>query len=428
MDTSFLNTENFIGIDAHPTQHIARPIDSNSMLQQATRIKVAVLIPAHNEEESIKEAVRSVLTQSICGLPDVTVDVLVIADNCTDKTTAIVRTIQAQHPNLYLTETVGNKHRKAGALNCGFRWMSARRDTYTYTFTMDADTVLDPHIIENGLKGIKEQDGGICCRVGLLPPEWEPFEAKTFIGQVATWAWIWWMLQMVGEKFLWLWDGFWKRIWWSFQNIEYSIAQSETVERSGWAHCLCGPGTLFRTSVLQELQEKNNGEIWRGNSLVEDYMLTKEIQQAGYQTRVGHNMFAYTDTPVGFKAHWRQRTRWYGGDISTWFIIGLNRYTLFESPDMGFQLLWFSCRIALILTFIHILLTGFIYIDQVSAWLLWLPVLTTLLNLVRFRYVPYKSLLQLVLLLFLIYEVYALWYGVVLIGSFYKAYTRRVSW
>jgi poly-beta-1,6-N-acetyl-D-glucosamine synthase len=396
-------------------------------MQQTAWPKIAVLIPAHNEAGSIGKAAVSVLTQSVCRLPHVVVDVLVIADNCTDETEHIVMELQRQWPNLYLTKTVGNNYRKAGALNHGFKFFSNRG--YTHTFTMDADTVLDPSIIEHGLKGMKEQDGGLCCRVGLLPLETESFEARPFTGTLLSPQFLGWLLSMCWAVLGWLLHGFWTQLWWALQNIEYAIAQSETVERFGWAHCLCGPGTLFRTSVLEQIREKTGGQIWPHESIVEDFALTKQIQLLGYATRVGLNMFAYTDVPIGFLPHWRQRLRWYSGDVTTWFKVGLNRYTMYDSPDMGFQLLWFSCRIALILTVLHIIWTGFMYIGQTPYWLLLLPVFTTVLNLIRFRYVPYKTVFQLLLLLCLVYELYALWYGLILLGSFYQAYTRRLrSW
>src|SRR5579859_4710046 len=333
--------------------------------QESEDIRIVVLIPAHNEAGSIMESVRSIFAQSVFGLPNVNVDILVIADNCTDSTSEIVRSMQPEFPNLFLLKTVENKHRKAGALNQGFDWAEEHGKLYTHIFSMDADTVLDRYCLENGLREIKEQDGGVCCRVGLLPLEPEHFEPKPFTGQVATWFWIWGVFQIVIGKNLWMFKASWKRIWWSFQNLEYSFAQSEIVERFGRAHCLCGPGTLFRFSVLQELLRRN-GEIWRGYSLVEDKYLTTEILLAGYKTRVGHNMFAYTDCPVGFKPHWLQRVRWNGGNLQTYFVIGLNRHTMSETLVMGCQFLWFCCRISLILNFIHILLTGFVYIDQFS--------------------------------------------------------------
>jgi cellulose synthase/poly-beta-1,6-N-acetylglucosamine synthase-like glycosyltransferase len=376
--------------------------DRKASSNEETRyVSVAVMIPAHNEEAGIEAAITSVFNQDFRSFDaslQIELDVLVIADNCVDATVAIVKRLQERYPNLYVTETVNNVHRKAGALNWGFQWFCehGRREAYSYTFSMDADTVLDVQILAMGLKTIQPEDGGICCRVGLLPLEKKP--------------------------------SLWQKLWWSIQNIEYGIAQSETVERFEWARVLCGPATLFRTSVLKELQEKNQGEIWRGDTLVEDKVLTTEIQQLHYPTRVGHGMFAYTDAPVGFDNHLKQRKRWYGGNLHTFFMVGMNRHTLPEIGEMAFQILLFACRIDLILTAVHILLTGFLYVDMLTFWLLWLPVVTVLINLDRFRYVSYKTAFQLFLVVFFVYELYALWFGVILVVSFYTAYSRKLRW
>ena len=395
---------------------------------QRTCTSIAILIPAYNEEQGIEKAVTSVMKQTVFGLADVAIDVLIIADNCTDKTGPLVLAMERAWPNLCLMRTVNNKSRKAGALNQGFQLLMHSGRKYSFTFTMDADTVLDPHVIEKGLKTMREEDGGICGRVGLLPLEKEPFEAVPFTGKLLSLALIWGLLAVFWKGLSWMFRTFWRHLWWGLQNIEYSIAQSETVERFGWAHCLCGPGTLFRTSVLQEVYDKY-GNVWPIDSNVEDFALTKRIQMLGYHTHVGHDMFTYTDCPIGFRSHRLQRERWYSGNLMTYLNVGLNRHTVFDGTDIGLQLLWFVCRLALIMTGVNILRTGFIYIDETARWFLVLPLAaTTILNLLRFRYVPYKPLFQFLLLVCLVYELYALWYGIVLVKSYYRAFTRRLRY
>src|SRR5262245_49130427 len=68
---------------------------------------VVALIPAHNEEDQIEQAIRSLHEQS--STPDVLV---VVADNCTDGTARV-----AEAAGAYVFESVGNRHKKAGALN-----------------------------------------------------------------------------------------------------------------------------------------------------------------------------------------------------------------------------------------------------------------------------------------------------------------------
>jgi poly-beta-1,6-N-acetyl-D-glucosamine synthase len=68
---------------------------------------VVALIPAHNEERQIGGAIQSLRQQE--SPPDL---IVVCADNCTDHTSAKARAAGA-----HVFTTIGNTHKKAGALN-----------------------------------------------------------------------------------------------------------------------------------------------------------------------------------------------------------------------------------------------------------------------------------------------------------------------
>lgn len=401
---------------------------TTSELPQLVETRIAVFIPAHNEENIIKEAVGSILEQTASAFQHVTLDAYVIADNCTDRTPEIVTELMREHPNLFLLKTENNKYRKSGALNYAFdHLMSLEKSQgkhYDFVYSMDADTKQDSRVIEMALRDMDTYIGGVCCRVCLLPLDPKPFIPPPKNGAF----FFFWLLATVWQVSLWALGRIWEYGWWAFQNLEYSFAQSETVERSGWAHCLCGPGTLFRMEALTQIATVNNGRVWDVTSIAEDHQLTKMLQKMGFTARSGHGMFVYTDCPIGFKAHKNQRSRWNGGNIADYFSIGFSRHTFAESFDMGLQFLWFSCRIALVLKMIQIIQTGFIYIDPASAALLMLPFITMGLLAYRFRYVPYKSLVQILIVLLLAYEVYAVWYGLILFGSLPMAYSRVKHW
>ena len=65
------------------------------------------LIPAHDEQDRIGKAIRSLDEQF--SKPDLTI---VIADGCTDRTA-----LAAQSAGADVFVTVGNEHKRAGALN-----------------------------------------------------------------------------------------------------------------------------------------------------------------------------------------------------------------------------------------------------------------------------------------------------------------------
>ena len=75
---------------------------------KARTAKLLVLIPAYNEESSIGNVLNALLTQT--RVPD---RIVVVADNCTDKTEQIARRFRG----VTVMRTVGNTERKVGALN-----------------------------------------------------------------------------------------------------------------------------------------------------------------------------------------------------------------------------------------------------------------------------------------------------------------------
>ena len=98
-------------------------------------LRVTVLIAAHNEEESIRSTLESCLHQTLRANR-----VVLAADNCTDRTVEIARSI----PGVEVFETIDNTHKKSGALNQG--WERTKADTDLY-ITIDADTILPPNAI-----------------------------------------------------------------------------------------------------------------------------------------------------------------------------------------------------------------------------------------------------------------------------------------
>src|SRR5690242_20017572 len=99
--------------------------------------QVVVLIPAHNEEESIGATVEALLRQE--RIPD---RIVVIADNCTDRTIAVAAALR--HEALLVTETRNNRDKKCGGLNAAWRRYAMDADIVV---CLDADTVLPPNAI-----------------------------------------------------------------------------------------------------------------------------------------------------------------------------------------------------------------------------------------------------------------------------------------
>jgi poly-beta-1,6-N-acetyl-D-glucosamine synthase len=88
--------------------------------------RMVALVPAHNEAEHIAATLDALLAQT---LP---FDGIVVADHCTDAMVQIARRYPVE-----VIETVGNTHRKSGALNMA--WWRCAQDA-DLVVTVDADT------------------------------------------------------------------------------------------------------------------------------------------------------------------------------------------------------------------------------------------------------------------------------------------------
>jgi len=192
------------------TKKLAKPIPSKQISSRKTKKPIAratiprprklktssvvALVPAHNEEDIITETIASLMNQT---LP--LKYVLIIADNCTDNTTKIVKKLQKDYgaDRLRLMKTRRNKFKKAGALNQGFNSLI---DRPKYIFGMDADSILDSKIIEAGVRQFKREPNtaGICSAYRTLP------------------------LKHGSTR--------WQKYLWRIQNIEFGLANAWRVE------------------------------------------------------------------------------------------------------------------------------------------------------------------------------------------------------
>ncbi len=105
------------------------------------RKRLAVLIPAHNEEQVIARTLRSVLQ---ARYPHALLDCWVIADNCSDHTAEIARAEGAQVLERYDNINKG----KGYALEYGFEKLLMQKPKYEGFMILDADTVIDLNALE----------------------------------------------------------------------------------------------------------------------------------------------------------------------------------------------------------------------------------------------------------------------------------------
>lgn len=97
--------------------------------------RLAVLVPAHNEQNVIASSVRSILSSDY---PRDKFDVYVIADNCTDETASLARAAGA----LVLERKNKTLRGKQHALKWAFDQINL--DSYDAVVILDADNHIDP--------------------------------------------------------------------------------------------------------------------------------------------------------------------------------------------------------------------------------------------------------------------------------------------
>ena len=141
-------------------------------------IRLAVVVPAHDEEAMIARTVQSLLqtgcapsASRIAGDSAATawhVPVIVVAHNCTDRTAAVAAAAGARVVDLNHVAMRG----KAVALRCGFD--VARAAGANAFLVVDADSVASPNLIAATTIVLERGAAATQCRYELEPPRSRP--------------------------------------------------------------------------------------------------------------------------------------------------------------------------------------------------------------------------------------------------------------
>jgi biofilm PGA synthesis N-glycosyltransferase PgaC len=280
--------------------------------------RIVSLIPAHNEEDGIVKTVLSQFAQSI--QPAL---VIVMADNCTDDTVRLARAAGAQ-----VVETVGNKAKKAGALNQGLSLVMPLLDDEDYILAQDADGELSTDFIKNALWAydVKANLGGVSgCIVARTP--------TNFIERA--------------------------------QAIEYARGTRLMGRQGGKVHVLSGAASLFPVHVFRAIADARGhllpgapGTVYMEDSLTEDYELTLAIRHLGFDCSSTKRCPVVTDVMPTIQDLEVQRLRWYRGAMESLWLYGWNKITRRTWGGVAF-------------TFFSSLLFPAALLALVLSWLLW---------------------------------------------------------
>ena len=231
---------------------------------------VSVLIPAWNEEVGIERTIRSVLNTNYARL-----EVIVINDGSTDGTHDIVTGLVDEHERAgssnaslkYLNLSNGGKAR---AMN-----RALKHATGEIIITIDADSVMDLHAIDNILRRFNDPEvGGVAGNV-VVGNRRKPIE---------------WMQQME-----YLYGFFFKRTDSLFNSV----------------YIIGGAAAAYRKDAL----DKAGG--FDHEIITEDIEMSTRLLSLGYKTRYAADAVVYTEGPSDFKSLCNQRLRWKHGRMLT---------------------------------------------------------------------------------------------------------------
>jgi cellulose synthase/poly-beta-1,6-N-acetylglucosamine synthase-like glycosyltransferase len=224
--------------------------------------RVAVLIPAYNEEKVIERTIRAALRSSYRNLR-----VIVIDDGSKDKTLQVARDCfpreEAAGRVLILTKPNSGK---AESLNFGLQHLHEDEEIFV---GIDADTVIARDAIS------------------LLVPHF----LDTKVGAVAGNA-------KVGNRV---------NLWTRWQALEYITSQNferRALNTLGAVSVVPGAIGAWRTSAVRD------AGAYHTDTVAEDADLTMALLRNGYRVEYEDRALAYTEAPMNANGLMRQRFRW----------------------------------------------------------------------------------------------------------------------
>ncbi len=247
-----------------------RSVSSSTGAPPASRL--AVLVPAHDEEMLIGRCVESLLAQTY---PRHLYRVVVIADNCSDRTAAIASAAGADVLNRDEPTVLG----KGRALRWAMDRLLSEAKPPDAVVVVDADSVADPDLL-TGLE--RELAAGHSVVQGDYEVLVEPDSPRS---------------AMIAAGFL------------LFHRVRFSGRA-----RLGAAANLVGNGMLFSRAVLE-------AHPWDAFTGAEDLEYSIHLAIAGVRPRFSPSALVYGPGPATRKGADRQRLRWEGGRfyvVRTW--------------------------------------------------------------------------------------------------------------
>lgn len=293
--------------------------------------EIIALLPAHNEAAGIRQAVENLLAQTIPPAR-----IIAVVDNCTDDTAAIALDAGAE-----IFETVGNVHKKAGALNQVLKALLPTLGDETLVLVQDADSALDRPFLENADKTMADR------RYGAVGGTFRGGRGAGFVGHL--------------------------------QRNEYARYARDVRRLKGRCLVVTGTAAVLRATMIREISAARmtgalppgdgQGGVYDTTVLTEDNELTFAIRHLGYGVLSPVGCTLETEVMTTWRELSAQRLRWKRGALENCFQYGLTRITW---PYWGRQLL---SLVGVLVTVIYLGAIAYAAtIQQLTVQPLWLAV------------------------------------------------------
>jgi cellulose synthase/poly-beta-1,6-N-acetylglucosamine synthase-like glycosyltransferase len=253
--------------------------------------EVAILVPAFNEEENIKETIFSLASLEY---PKNKLRIVVVDDGSKDKTFEKALEAAEEVKNKYKSlkvEVYKKKNGgKASALNFGIKKVM---DKVKYIVCMDADSIVEPYSLKKMVETIENLPENYVACVSSM----NVYRPKT-----------------VHQK---------------FQALEYFLNNSirKFFSNGNLLYVTPGPFSLYKANLFKEIG------LFKEH-ITEDAELGIRIQANGKKIYYVEDSLVYTKTPDTFKKLLKQRLRWYLGGFDVQLmhfksILKNNKFLLF---------------------------------------------------------------------------------------------------
>ncbi|MGA2824999.1 MAG: glycosyltransferase family 2 protein [Streptosporangiaceae bacterium] len=251
-------------------------------LERPRTAHIAVLVPAHNEQDYIGATIEGIQAQTRPADR-----IIVVPNNCRDddETAAIA----AKYDGVEVIELHGITGRKAGALNAALDAVLPGLAEDDLVVCMDADTVIHRELLENAERHFQDEPG-----LGAV-------SSNHLIKRFGT------MIELL-------------------QAMEYERDRRFIGRRKGRFGCMTGMAAMYRVAALRDVK-RVYGEIYDPDNWTEDWKLTVALKHLRWGMVRPQDCLATTVPVSGVRGLFLQRERWARGYIQTLSQFGLTRWT-----------------------------------------------------------------------------------------------------